>query len=146
MKHPCYFSFFWEFQSVGFWSQDFVDFKWPFSFWHKFLVVRCFQIACVEPYFCPLTNGVNVFVFLAAICDRANSCAASASSLFLINCFIFSLIAGNFVCSNESGIAIGVSPWMSSNGVLVLSACRRLLCVNSKVLRVFAQFSGLEMQ
>src|SRR5271168_4084542 len=31
-----------------------------------------------------------MFVFLAAICDRASSCAASASSLFLINCFIFS--------------------------------------------------------
>src|ERR1700678_3878780 len=93
-----------------------------------------------------LTNGVNVFVLLAAICDQANSCAANASSLFLINCFIFSSIAGNFVCSNEIGIAIGVSPCMSSKGVFVLSACCQLLCVNSNVPRVFDQFSRLEIQ
>src|ERR1700679_899811 len=138
MEYIVYFPCFWEFQSIRHWSQDFINFKWSFSFWCYFLVS--------SHTFCPLTNGVNVFVFLAAIHDQANSCAANTSSLFLINCFIFSSIAGNFVCSNERGIAIGVSPWMSSKGVFVLSACRRLLWVNSNVPRVFDQFSGLEIQ
>src|ERR1700678_3860349 len=105
-----------------------------------------FKLRVSSHTFCPLTNGVNMFILLAAICDRANSCAANVSSLFLINCFIFSSISWNFVCSNERGIAIGVSPCISSKGVFVLSACCRLLCVNSKVPRVFDQFSGLETQ
>src|SRR5271168_1928407 len=110
MKHVVYFPCFWEFQSVGYWSQDFVDFKWSFSFWRNFLVGRCFQIACVEPYFLSFDKWRECVCVSCCDCDRANLCAASASSLFLINCFIFSSIAGNFVCSNESGTAIGVSP------------------------------------
>ena len=58
----------------------------------------------------PSLNGVNVDLHRSAILFRASSCAAKASSRFLIRVLILSSIVGNLVFSNESGIAIGVSP------------------------------------
>src|ERR1700678_3949625 len=79
MKHVVYFPCFWEFQFVGYWSQNFVDFKGSFSFWCNFLVVRCFQIACVEPYFLSFDK------WRECICL---SCCDSRSSQFVCSqCF-----------------------------------------------------------
>ena len=47
--------------------------------------------------FCPFMNGMNVDCFQLAILVLANSCAANASSLSCIICFIFSLIVRYFV-------------------------------------------------
>jgi len=77
--------------------------------------------------FSPFLNGMKVDFRLSAICERASSCAAKASSQFLINVFILSSIAENFVFSKVRGKAIGDSPNMSSKGVFCLSACRQLL-------------------
>ena len=96
--------------------------------------------------FCPCLNGVNVLFLLSAIRLLANSCAAKASSLSLIIFFIFSSIEGYFVCSNVVRIAIGDSPYNSSKGVHSQSACRLLLCVNSKIGITFGHSSGCEEQ
>ena len=77
---------------------------------------------------------------------RANSCAASASSLIFINVFTLSSIVGNFVFSKDKGIAPGVSPNINLNGVFCLSACLLLLCVNSRVLSALIHSSGWEVQ
>ena len=77
--------------------------------------------------FSPFLNGMKVDFGLSAIRERASSCAAKASSRFLINVFILSSIAGNFVFSNVRGRPIGDSPNMSSKGDFCLSACSWLL-------------------
>ena len=87
-------------------------------------------------------NGVKEDDLRLAILARASSCAARASSLSVIIRFIFSSIDGNFVCRNVIGMEIGLSPRMSLNGVCGRSACLRLLCVNSRVLRDLCQSSG----
>ena len=58
----------------------------------------------------------------------ANSCAARASSQFLIKLFIFSSTDRYFVCLNAKGIATGIIPNVSSKGVFNWSACCQLLC------------------
>ena len=75
-----------------------------------------------------------------------HSCAAKASSLFRNRAFILSSIAGYFVLSYDNGIATGDSPNINSNGVCCLSACRRLLCVNSNVCKACGHSSGWEAQ
>jgi len=77
--------------------------------------------------FSPFLNRMKVDFRLSAMHERASSCAAKASSRFLINVFILSSIAGNFVFSKVRGRAIGDSPNMSLKGDFCLSACRRLL-------------------
>ena len=94
----------------------------------------------------PCLNGVKVDFRLSIIRARANSCAANASSRFFIKVFIFPSIFGNLVFSKDSGIATGVSPNISSNGVFCLSACLRLLCVNSRVPNALSHSSGCELQ
>jgi len=76
--------------------------------------------------FSPFLNRMKVDFCLSAIHERASSCAAKASQ-FLINVFILSSIAGNFVFSKVRGRAIGDSLNMSLKGVFCLSACHRLL-------------------
>jgi len=77
--------------------------------------------------FSPFLNRMKVDFCLSAICERASSCAVRASSRFLINVFILSLISGNFVFLKVRGRAIGDSPNMSLKGDFCLSACHRLL-------------------
>ena len=81
----------------------------------------------------PFLNGVNVDFRRSVMRLLASSWAANASSQFHCRVFILFSTVGYFVDSNVSGIAIGDSPNMSSKGVCCLSACRLLLCVNSKV-------------
>src|SRR5271156_4742966 len=94
----------------------------------------------------PFLNGVKVFFLRSAIRLLASLCAASASSLSANSHFIFSSIVGYFVCSKEVGIAIGESPNISSKGVFCRSACLRLLCVNSIIVKDFVHVSGWEEQ
>ena len=94
----------------------------------------------------PFLNGINDDFHLSAMRFLASSCAASASSQFRWSVFILSSMVVYFVVSNASGIAIGDSPNMSSNGVCVLSACLRLLCVNSSVCKAWGHSSGCEAQ
>ena len=82
---------------------------------------------------CPFLNGVKFDFIRSAIQLRANSCAASASSRLVTRFFIFSATDGNLVFSKLVGIASGASPCINSKEVCVLSACRRLLWVNSRV-------------
>ena len=77
---------------------------------------------------------------------QASSCAAKASSQFLISVLILSSTVGNLVFSNESGIVIGMSPDINLNGVFCLSACLQLLWVNSRVANVSHHSSGCEVQ
>ena len=91
-------------------------------------------------------NGVKVDFRRSIMRARASSCAANASSRFFISILILSSIAGYFVSSKDNGIAIGVSPNINSNGVFRLSACLRLLCVNSRVLSELSHSSGCEVQ
>ena len=90
----------------------------------------------------PFLNGIKFDFRHSIILVRASLCAANASSRFLIRVFIFSSIVGNFVFSNERGIATGVSSRISSNGVFFLSACLLFMCVNSRVERESSQSSG----
>ena len=46
------------------------------------------------------------------------------------------------VDSNVRGMAIGEMPYMSLNGVLVWSACQRLLLVNLSAGSILAHVSG----
>ena len=91
-------------------------------------------------------NGVKVDFRRSIMRTHASSCAANASSRFFISVLILSSIAGYFVFSKDKGIAIGVSPNINSNGVFCLSACLRLLCVNSRVLSELSHSSGCEVQ
>jgi len=75
----------------------------------------------------PFLNGVKVDFCRSAMHVLASSCAASASSWFLIWVFILSSTAGYFVFSNESGRVFGDSPKMSLKGVFIRSACHWLL-------------------
>jgi len=90
----------------------------------------------------PFLNGIKVNFCRSVMRVLASSCAASASSQFLISVFILSSTAGYFGFSNESGRVIGDSPNMSSKGVFIRSACRQLLCVNSIRCKAFGQSSG----
>ena len=94
----------------------------------------------------PFLNGVNDDFHLSAMRLLASSCVANASSQFHCSVFILSSIVGYFVVSNASGIAIGGSPNINSNGVCILSACLWLLCVNSSVCRAWGHSSGCEAQ
>ena len=91
-------------------------------------------------------NGVKVDFRRSIMRAHASSCAANASSRFLISVLILSSIAGYFVFSKDNGIAFGVSPNINSNGVFRLSACLQLLCVNSRVLSELSHSSGCEVQ
>ena len=90
-------------------------------------------------------NGVKFDCFLLAILVLANSWAANPSSLSLIIHFIFSMDR-YLVWENVTGMEIGLSPWISLNGVWIHSACLQLLFVNSNVLRECSQSSGCDMQ
>jgi len=90
----------------------------------------------------PFLNGIKVDFHRSAMRVVASSCAASASSRFLIKVFILSSTAGYFMFSNESERVIGDSPNMSLKGVFIRSACCRLLCVNSIRCKAFGQSSG----
>src|ERR1700679_2942135 len=94
----------------------------------------------------PFLNGVNVDVRRSAMRLLASSWAAKASSRLRINVLILSSMEGYFVFSNDKGIATGDSTNSSSKGVCCLSACRRLLCVNSKVCRAEGHSSGCDAQ
>jgi len=99
----------------------------PSRFGFIFLLCRVFMFLESNHTFSPFLNGMKVDFCLSAMREHASSCAAKASSQFLINVFILSLIAGNFVFSKVRGRAIGDSPNMSSKGDFCLSACRQLL-------------------
>ena len=90
----------------------------------------------------PVLNGMKVDLRRSIMHVRANSCAARTSSRSFINVFIFSSMVGYLVFSNERGTAIGESLNINSNGVFCLSACLRLLCVNSIMCRADSQSSG----
>ena len=75
----------------------------------------------------PFLNGVKVDFHRSIIRVRASSCAARASSLFLMRAVILSSIVGYFVFSNDKGTAIGELPNINSNGVFGLSVWRLLL-------------------
>ena len=64
---------------------------------------------------------------LSAMQTHASSCAAKASCRARDNELRRSSTEGNMVDSNVRGMAIGDMPYMSSNGVLVQSACWWLL-------------------
>ena len=95
---------------------------------------------------CPHVNGVNVEFFLSFICDQANSCAASASSLLACSIFSFSSMDRNLVWQKARGMGVGLYPMVGSNGVCVRSACLQLLCMNLRVVRDFSHSSGCEEQ
>jgi len=99
----------------------------PSLFGFIFLLCRVFMFLESNHTFSPFLNGIKVDFRLSAMRERASSCAAKASSRFLINVFILSLIAGNFVFSKVRGRAIRDSPNMSSKGDFCLSVCHRLL-------------------
>ena len=94
----------------------------------------------------PSLNRVNVDLHQSAILFQASSCAAKASSQFLISVLILSSTVGNLVFSNENGIAIGMSLNINSNGAFCLLACLRLLWVNSRVASASRHSSGCEVQ
>ena len=94
----------------------------------------------------PFLNGMKVDFRLSAMRVRASSCAAMASSRFLIRVFIQSSTAGYLVFSNKSGKVIGFSPNMSSMGVFIRSACLWLLCVNSNKWRAVVHSLGCAVQ
>jgi hypothetical protein len=75
-----------------------------------------------------------------------SSWAAIASSRSFWRALSLSSTAGNFVCSKAVGMAIGELPNISLKEVLVLSECRRLLCVNSIVPVFLCQSVGFEEQ
>jgi len=76
---------------------------------------------------CPLRNGRTLRLNLSAMRTRASSCAAKASCHAQDKELRCSSMEGNVVDSNVRGMAIGEMPYMSSNGVLVRSACQQLL-------------------
>jgi len=76
----------------------------------------------------------------------ANSCAAMASSRSLRRFLSRSSTDGNFVFSNEVGVARGCVPIMSSKGDCCLSACFLSLCVNLRVGKVSFHVLGFEEQ
>jgi len=76
---------------------------------------------------CPLQNGCTLRLNLSAMRTRVSSCAAKASCHARDNELRCSSTEGNVVDSNVRGMAIGEMPYMSSNGVLVQSACWQLL-------------------
>ena len=118
----------------------------PSRFGAIFVWYLVFRFRVSSQTSCPFLNGVNRFFRRSAIRFLANSCAAIASSLSLVRVLIQSSIAGNLVFSKDRGIAIRVTPRMSSKGVLCRSECLRLLCVNSIVPINWFQVSGFEEQ
>ena len=105
-------------------------------------MVISFEILSVQPYFLSFFKWNKVDCFRFTILVLTNLCAAKASSLSCIMCFIFSLKFGSFVCWNVTGMEIGLSPRISLKGVCFHSACLLLLCVNSIVVREFSQSLG----
>jgi len=127
---------------IGHWSKDFCDNEWSFSFWSHFFIVLSLHVSWVQPHFVSFLNGVKVDFCWSAMHVLASSCAASASSWFLIKVFILSSTAGYFVFSNDNGRVIGDSPNMSLKGVFIWSVCHQLLCVNSIRCKAFGHSSG----
>ena len=66
MENIVDFPVFWEFQLVCHWSYDFFNFKWSFSFQCHFLVIGCFQVLCVKPYFFTFLEGCKCVLLLVS--------------------------------------------------------------------------------
>ena len=76
----------------------------------------------------------------------AYSCATIASFRHWSSCAILASTIGSSECLNISGNAFGAFPYMSSNGVWVLSAWGQLLYTNLAFFKAWFQVEGWLMQ